>query len=186
MEATKKSAEPDLGTLVERQFVEAMSLASAEVHRARNFETDLVSHLNENAKSVDQMFVFSMSSHCEGTHDGMLRVFTDMAKSLRMIDVDEGEGKSGANRLGKSSLLPNTKKRKIHLCVDQLSAKMFRHLKLNLTKKLTELGSGEYVEPLLEALEQFTVQHDYLHEHRMHRQDVIWKQFYGCVLQAFR
>jgi hypothetical protein len=59
MEATSKSAEPDLGTLVERQFfVEAMSLASAEVHRARNFETDLVSHLNENAKSVDQIFVF--------------------------------------------------------------------------------------------------------------------------------
>lgn len=102
---------------------------------------------------------------------------------MRMVDIDD----SGLGRdVGKSTLTPTTKMRRIHLCVDALSAKMFRSLKWSLTRKLTEIGSAEYVEALLTALDSFTCQHDYLHEHRMHRQDVIWRQFYGCVLQAFQ
>lgn len=100
-----------------------------------------------------------------------------------MIDIMES---NTDGQLGRSTLTPTTKKRRINLCVDALSAKMFRSLELNLTKKLTEMGASEYVEALLEALKSFTCQHDYLHEHRMHRQDVIWRQFYGCVLQAFQ
>jgi hypothetical protein len=166
-----------LSHAVEKEFVECLRGLSKQVDQAINFETDLVRHLNPNVGQVDKLFAFPMSPHCETTHEGMMKVFTDIGKSMQMFDVDDG---------GRACLHPNAKKRNIHLCVDALSAKMFRHLKLNLSKKLAELSSGQYAEPLIEALEQFTCQHDYLHEHRMHRQDIIYKQFYGCILQAFQ
>lgn len=59
-------------------------------------------------------------------------------------------------------------------------------LRFNLVKKLSELNSTQYVEPLIESLGRFTCQHDYLHEHRMHRSNVIFRQFYGMILQAFQ
>ena len=109
--------------------------------------------------------------------------FADIGRSFRLFDIDESNIEG---QLGRSTLTPTTKDRRIHLCVDALSAKMFRSLELNLTKKPTEMGSSDYIEALLESLKSITCQHDYLHEHRMHRQDVIWRQFYGCVLQAFQ
>lgn len=177
-----KETECEPITDIEMEFVLAMLLASQQVDEANKFEADLVAHLNENHKQTDRLFAFPLSPKCETSHEGMMKVFADIGESLRFFDVEEGEG----DDLGRATTVPTSKKRKVHLCVDQQSAKMFRHLKMNLTKKLTELSSGKYVEPLLEALDQFTVQHDYLHEHRMHRQDVIWRQFYGAVLQAFQ
>lgn len=104
-------------------------------------------------------------------------VYADLGQYLRLFDIDDS---------GRAALHPNTEHRRIHLCVDGLSAKMWRYLKFNLLKKLSELNSAQYVEPLLEAFKQVTVQHDYLHEIRMHCQDVIYRQFYACVLQAFQ
>ena len=83
--------------------------------------------------------------------------YADLAQNMRMVDIDD----SGLGRdVGKSTLTPTTKMRRIHLCVDALSAKMFRSLKWSLTRKLTEIGSAEYVEALLTALDSFTCQHD--------------------------
>ena len=79
---------------------------------------------------------------------------------------------------------PNSEGRRIHLCVDQLSAQNFRCLRLNLTKKLTELGSAKLILPLLESLSQFTCTIDYLHESKMHRSDAIYRTHYGGFLQA--
>jgi hypothetical protein len=118
-----------------------------------------------------------LSPHCETSHEGMKMVYADLGQYLRLFDVDDS---------GRAALHDNAQWRRIHLCVDGLSAKMWRYLKFNLLKKLTELNSAQYVEPLLEAFKRFTVQHDYLHEIRMHRQDVIYRQFYACVLQAFQ
>ena len=44
----------------------------------------------------------------------------------------------------------------------------------------------EDVVALLVALRRCTMQMDYLHETRMHRQDCIWKSKYGSFLQAFQ
>jgi hypothetical protein len=177
-----ETTESEPMTNIEMEFVAAMLLLSQQIDEANKFKADLVAHLNKNHKQTDRLFTFPLSPNCETSHEGMMKVFADIGESLRFFDIEEGESED----LGRATSLPTAKKRKVHLCVDQLSAKMFRHLKMNLTKKLTELSSGKFVEPLLEALDQFTVQHDYLHEHRMHRQDVIWRQFYGSVLQAFQ
>eukprot|EP00956_Cyclotella_meneghiniana_P031332 scaffold81936_cov56-Cyclotella_meneghiniana.AAC.3 len=180
---SKQSTDTGLNP-IQNKFVSATKLASKEMDRCSKFEADLVQHINPNVDKVDKMFAFPLSPHCETSHEGMLKVYAELGQSYRMFNIEDTSTPTGA--VGRCSLTPTTKKRKINLCVDALSAKMFRALLLNLTKKLTELGSHQYVEPLLDALEQFTVQHDYLHEHRMHRQDVIWRQFYGCVLQAFQ
>ena len=76
----------------ETAFVSSMKNASGIVDRAFKFESDLVSHINPNAKKVDKMFAFLLSPHCETTHEGMKMVFADMGQSLRFIDVD-GDGK---------------------------------------------------------------------------------------------
>lgn len=61
-------------------------------------------------------------------------VFADIGQSMRFFDVDES---------GKAALHPEAKRRKCHLCVDALSAKMWRSLNLALTKKLSKLNSAE-------------------------------------------
>ena len=73
---------------------------------------------------------------------------------MRMVDIVENDHD---RNLGKSTLTPTTTKRRIHLCVDALSAKMFRSLKLSLKSKVTEIGSSEYVEAVLTALDSFTM-----------------------------
>ena len=83
-------------------------------------------------------------------------------------------------------LLPNAKSRRIDLCVDALSSRNFRFLKYDLTRKAAKIGGAAFVTAMIEALKQFTVQHDYLHEIRIHQQDAIWKSKYGCFLQAFQ
>ena len=65
-------------------------------------------------------------------------------------------------------LLRNATKRRVNFCVDGLSSRNFRALKLDLTKKLAEMGNAPYVKAALDALQQMTVQHEYLHETRMH------------------
>ena len=87
---------------------------------------------------------------------------------------------------GRYIRLPNAKRRKINLLVDQLTVKNFRSLKYKLTKQLTQLGSGEWVYPALEALERCTCQHNYLHENRMHWSDAIYRLYCGCYLQAIQ
>eukprot|EP00956_Cyclotella_meneghiniana_P024028 scaffold47887_cov21-Cyclotella_meneghiniana.AAC.1 len=150
-------------TPVQQAYISSIKTVQKEIDMARKFQYDLVKQLNPNV--------------------GMLMAYADIGKSFRMFDIEES---NVDGTVGCAPLTPTSKKRKIYLCVDALSAKIFCSLELNLTKKLTEIGSSEYVEALLSALSLFTCQHNYLHEHRMHRQDVIWRQFYGCVLQAFQ
>lgn len=170
-------------TETQEQYITSVHSVRKEIDAASKCQHDLVHHINPNAGVVDKMFAYPLSPYCETSHEGMLMAYADLARNLRMVDIIDNDLD---RNLGKTTLTPSTKSRRINLCVDALSAKMFRSLKLSLTRKLTEIGSADYVEALLTALDSFTCQHDYLHEHRMHRQDVIWRQFYGCVLQAFQ
>ena len=70
--------------------------------------------------------------------------------------------------------------------VDQLTVKNFCSLKYELTKQLTQLGTGEWSYPALEALERYTYQYDYLHENRMHRSNAIYRLYYSAYLQAIQ
>ena len=81
-------------------------------------------------------------------------------------------------------LLPNTKNLRIDLCVDAFSSRNFRFLKYDLTGKAAKVGGAALVTAMIEASKQFTVQHNYLHEIRMHQQEEIWKPKYGCFLQV--
>jgi hypothetical protein len=128
----QKEEESEPITDIEMEFVGAMILASQQIDQANKFEADLVAHLNENHKRTDRLFAFPLSPNCETSHEGMLKVFADIGESLRFFDIQEGEcddlGRS--TDLGRATIVPTAKKRKVHLCVDQLSAKMFRHLSL--------------------------------------------------------
>ena len=163
-------------TEAEIEFVNLMKIASPAMDRAAKFETDLIAHINPLADIVDKIFIFPLSPHCETTHEGMKMVFTDLCQHFQLIHID---------KKGLVALQSSANDRKVFLCVDALSAKQFRILYFNLTKKLSELGNTQTIEQLLRAYELFVCQHDYLHEHRMHRQDVIWRIFMGGVLQAF-
>ena len=155
-------------TEAESEFVSLMKHASSAMDRAAKFETDLIGHLNPLAHVVDKIFIFPLSPHCETSHEGMKMVYSDLCQYFQLVHVDE--------KIGGVTLQSSAKDQKVFLCVDALSAKQFRVLYLNLTKKLSELGSTDSIMQLLLAYELFVVQHDYLHEHRMHRQDVIWRQ----------
>lgn len=101
-----------------------------------------------------------------------------MGEALQMFELVDDHGRC--------QLLQNSDQRKIYLCVDALSPRNFPCLRSNLTKKLTELESSDYVLAQLESLSCFVCVHDFLHETRLHRQDTIWKAMYGGFLQAFQ
>jgi hypothetical protein len=111
-------------------------------------------------------------------HNGMKKVFYKLGENFQLFCVDENECRCLA--------LPDSDNRRIHLCVDKLSSRNFRCLKINLSKKLTELGTAKFVLPLLESLCQFTCTIDYLHETQMHRNDAIYRTPYSGFLQAFQ
>ena len=87
---------------------------------------------------------------------------------------------------GPTQLLPNAKRRKINLQLDSLSARNFRKLRYNLTRKLTEMGSTKFIGPMVESSDQFTCQHDLFHETCMHHQDCVWHTKYGCFLHPLQ
>ena len=126
--------------------------------------------LNPKAGTIDQMMAFPISQHCETSHEGMKKVFAEMGVAFRMFTVAED---------GSTMLHPNAKRRKTNLHVDGLSARNFRKLPFNLTRKLTEMGTSKYVMAVIESLTRITVQQDCFHETRMHRQDCIWRSKYG-------
>ena len=124
------------------------------------------------------MFVWGIEPYNETSHEGMRKVFYKLGQNLQMFKVDEDTFQCRQ--------LPNANKRRIHFCVDQLSARNFRHLTIELTKKLTELSGSKIILPILETLSQFTCTHDHLHEIRMHRNDAIYRTHYGGFLQPFQ
>ena len=73
----------------------------------------------------------------------MKKVCADVGQAFQMFAVNEN---------GTTKLQPNAKKRKINLHVDGLTARNFRKLKYNLTRKLTEMGAMNYIVPMLEVL----------------------------------
>ena len=156
-------------------FMSIIEQSRTELRTATDFPTNITKYLNPNAGEVDQMIVFPISSHCETTHKGMKMVYAAMASDFHMFTVADN---------GTTAILPNAKRRKINLHVDGLSSRNFRKLKFNLSRKLTEMGGRRFIQTMLDCLDQFTVQHDYLHETRMHRHDCIWRGMYGCFLRA--
>ena len=45
------------------------------------------------------------------------------------------------------------------------------------------MGNAKYVLPMLDALDRFTVQHDWFHETRMHRSDAMYRMCFGGFIQ---
>jgi len=158
-------------------FVLLLDECSKEIDNASKFQKRMVKHLNPKAGTIDRMFAFPISQHCKTTHEGMKKVYADVGQAFQMFALNEN---------GTTKLHPNAKKRKINLHVDGLTARNFRKLKYNLTRKLTEMGSVNYIVPMLEALERITCQHDLFHETRLHCQDCIYRTKYGCFLQPLQ
>ena len=159
-------------------FIRFTDYYSEELHRASNFETDMLRHVNPNCKKVNKLFAWPITPYCETSHDGMKKVYYKLGENFQMFKLDEEERSC--------YLLPNAQQRRIHLCVDQLSAQHFRCLLINLTKKLSEIGTSRLFLPLLEVLLQFTCVHDYFHDTRMHGNDSIYCSHYGSFLQPFQ
>ena len=70
----------------------------------------MVKKINPKARLVDKMFTFPISQYCETTHEDMKKVFVEMGQALHFFSVAEN---------GRASVLPNAKKRKIHLQVEK-------------------------------------------------------------------
>ena len=158
-------------------FVQLMEDCLKEIDRAAKFTRNIVRRLNPKAGTIDKMVAFPISQHCETSYESMKKVFTEMGEVFRMFSVADD---------GITIRHPNAKRRKMNLHLDGLSARNFRKLPFNLTSKLTETGSSKYVMAMIISLTQITVQNDYFHETRMHRQDCIWRSKYGCFLQALQ
>ena len=156
-------------------FIQSMNGSSLELCRARVFESDLVTHVNSRWRKVDLMFAWGVTPYSETSHEGMKKVFYKLGVNFQMFSVDEEKQMC--------HLLPNALRRRIHLVVDALTSRNFRCLKMNLSKKLTELGNADMILPMLECLSRFTCTHDYLHETRMHRSDAIYRSHFGGYLQ---
>ena len=151
---------------------------SEEIKQASQFESDLISHVNSNSKTFDKILAWDIEQHCETSHDGMKRVFYKLGENFQLFSIDADKRWC--------QTLPNSKWRRVHLCVDQLPVRNVRCLKINLSKKLTELGTIKLVLPLLELLSRFTCTIDYLHKTRIHRNDVMYRTHYSRFLQAFQ
>jgi len=145
-------------------FVSLIYKCSKDINNAANFQRKMVKHINPKAGTIDKMFAFPTSQHCETNPERMKKVFADVGQALQMLAVNENET---------TTLLPNTKRRKINLHVDGLTARNFRKLRYNLTRKLMEMGASKYIKPMIDALDQITCQHDILHKSRMHCNDCI-------------
>ena len=158
-------------------FLELVDQCRKEFYQASKFERDLVSHLNPNCKNPNRLFVWGIIPHDETSYSGMMRVYYKLGANLQFFEMKED---------GRCHALQDAILRTIHFCVDQLSARNFRALLKELTKRLTELGGAEKIMPLLEIYQQFTCTHDYFHETDIHRQDVIYRSHYGSFLQAFQ
>ena len=137
------------------EFVQLIDDCSKEIDQAAKFPRGIVKKLNPKAGTIDRMVAFPISQHCETSHEGMKMVFAEIGAAYRLFSVTDD---------GSTKLRPNTKRRKINLHADGLSARNFRKLPYNLTQTLTEMGSSRYVMAMIESLEQFTAQHDYFHE----------------------
>jgi len=131
-------------------FVLLVDECSKDIDNASKFQKRMVNHINPKAGTIDRMFAFPISQHCETTHEGMKKVYADVGQAFQLFAVEEN---------GTTKLQPNAKRRKINLHVDGLTARNFRRLRYNLTRKMTEMGSMRYIVPMLESLDQFTCQH---------------------------
>lgn len=150
-------------------LISGMSAASQILYSVKNFEMNLIKHINPHAGSVDECFIPLVIHHDETSRKGMMKTFLELAKHMQLLTYEmEGE------MIGRGKLLPNALKRVVNIQLDALSSQNYRSLLLR---------SSSHVIDIIKALKRITCQHDYLHEIRMHRQDVIWRVFYGGFLQ---
>ena len=150
----------------ENAFVKMTDDYATEFQQASQFEFNLIKHVNPAQKTADKMYMWGIEPHCETSHDSTKQVFCKLGETFQLFSLDADECWCRA--------MPNAESRRVNLCVDQLSSRNFWCLKINLSKKLTELEIAKLVLPMLESLARFTCTIDYLHETRMHRNDAIY------------
>ena len=147
-----------------------MESCNIEIDTASKLSRGIAKLVNPKWRTPDKICCWGIIPYCETSHEeGMMKVFYKLGEAFQMFVVDE-------DATNVRTLL-NWNKRHIHLCVDGLSLRNFRLLRLNLIKKLTNLTSAKFVLPLLECWSRFARIHDYFHETRLHCQDVIWRAY---------
>lgn len=169
-----QTAKQDKNTVA---FLEEISSCGKEIECASTFRSTVTAILNPTKGELGRMFAFGIIPYSETAHSTMKMVYAKMGEQFQLFQPKKN---------GDFEFLPNAEHRMIDLCVDQLSARNFRMLRCNLSRKAAKIGGAKKVLPLLQALNRFTVQHDYLHETLLHRQDAIWGTKYGALLQAFQ
>eukprot|EP00986_Skeletonema_menzelii_P013053 scaffold7400_cov122-Skeletonema_menzelii.AAC.2 len=158
-------------------FIEAISEASSLIAAAASFQKDIVQQINPNARTVDQMFLFPIIPYSETSKNEMKMTYAELGRYFELFEIDDR---------GKVVTVKGSEKRRINLCVDALSARNFRELEYNLTRKLGEMGASPYVKAMIDVLHCITIEHDYLHETRFHRLDCIYMLYYGAFLQPLQ
>ena len=161
----------------QKAFMRVVANASTEIDGALKFQSVVVKNLNPKVGRVDKFFAFPIIPFAETSKSDMVMVLSKLAESMQLISIDID---------GRCTLNPNALDRRVNLRVDALSSRNFAFLRHEITRRLAQLGSAAEVLPMLDALKSFTVEHDYLHDNRMHKQDCIWRQYYGCFLQPFQ
>ena len=158
-------------------FIDAITDASPSMAAAASYHKDIVQQINPNAGKVDRIFLFPIIPYSETSSNQMKMAYAEMGKYFQLFEIDND---------GKVHAVKGSEKRRINLGVDALSARNFRELEHSLTRKLGEVGATPYVKTMIDALSQFTVENDYLHETRFHRLDCIYRLYYGAFLQPFQ
>ena len=97
-----------------------------ELDRASKFETDLVLHVHPNCRETNKMFAWGIIPYCETSHEVMRKVYYKMGENLQLFEMDMDQ--HICHRLLNSEFC------RIYLCVDQLSSRNWRCLKIELTK----------------------------------------------------
>jgi hypothetical protein len=151
---------------------------ATEFQQAFLFKFDLIKHVNPSLEMADKIFAWGIEPRCETSHDGMKQRFCKLGETFQVFSLDKDKRRCRT--------MPHEESRCVHLWVDQLSSLNFQCLKINLSSKLTELGTSKLVLPMLESLAWFTCTINYLHKTRMHRNYAIYRTHYGGFLQAFR
>ena len=139
-----------------------------EIDAASKLQSDVVNHLTPHCHSQDQFIHYPIHPKEETSNAGMLMTSLMLHESAGLINKAEN---------GRYSLDDNTAQRKVFVHGDALSVATYSRLKMMIHRKLTQLGSEEYVKTLLSAHDATIMQKGHFHQ-LMHQAAAIYKQCY--------
>ena len=140
------------------------------------YQRDSLRHWNECYDEASEMILFPICPREEMTNEEAMLAAIQVMEDLGFIDkVGDDDYKLG----------PNAKLRHVFQYGDVLTIQKWYSLGYHILRKMTHIGREEYVSILMAAYDQFIKVHDYLHE-SIHRLDVIYKLYYGDIIQPIQ